>query len=220
MSDNVRRFYWRKSSEISAPDLVRECGEKLTDRDLWRQFQERFQGLIFIYVMRSLRIRRIQEDVADIVPDLVQDVYLKLVQHDGRALRSYKGTTEFSVRAFLAKISASVVSDYQRSAASEKRSAQIIPIDYARSAESTGKKSADAPEFDSSQLSSILSWIDMERVVEGDPDHKNARRNALIFQLHYVNGFESAEIASFPGFGLTPSGVQAILARLRKRIQE
>ena len=219
MADNVRRFRWKKSGEVSAPDLVRECGEKLTDRELWRQFQERFQGLIFMYVMRSLRLRMIQDDVSGIVPDLAQEVYLKLVQHEGRVLRSFKGTTEFSVRAFLAKISASVVHDYQRSAGTEKRSAQVVPIDYMAEAESQVKKSAEAPEFDPSQLSSILSWIDMERVIEGEPDRKNARRNALIFQLHYINGFESGEIARFPGFGLTKSGVQAILTRLRKRIQ-
>jgi DNA-directed RNA polymerase specialized sigma24 family protein len=60
----------------------------------------------------------------------------------------------------------------------------------------------------------------MERVVAGDADQKNARRNALIFQLHYINGFESGEISRFPGFNLTESGVQAILARLRKRLQK
>jgi hypothetical protein len=120
----------------------------------------------------------------------------------------------------LAKISASVVHDHQRSAGTEKRSGQVVPIDYMAAVESQAKKSADAPEFDSSQLSSILSWIDMERVIEAEPDKKNARRNALIFQLHYINGFESGEIARFSGFGLTKSGVQAILTRLRKRIQE
>jgi RNA polymerase sigma factor (sigma-70 family) len=220
MSDNVRRFRWKKPDAMSAPDFVRECGERLTDRELWRQFQERFQGLIFMYVMRSLRFRQIQQDVADIVPDLTQEVYLKLVQHDGRILRSFKGTTEFSVRAFLAKISASVVQDYQRRATCDKRSAQVVPIDHARADESSKRSGGEAPEFDSSQLSSILSWIDMERVIAGEPDQKNARRNALIFQLHYINGFESGEIARFPGFGLTKSGVQAILSRLRKRIQQ
>jgi RNA polymerase sigma factor (sigma-70 family) len=220
MSDNVRRFRWKQSSEMSAPHLVRECGEKLTDRDLWRHFQERFQGLIFMYVMRALRFRHIQDDIADIVPDLTQDVYLRLVQHDGRVLRSFKGATEFSVRAFLARIAASVVQDYQRHIGSDKRGAQVIPIDYATAAELSRRKSLDTPEGDADQLSSILSWIDMERVVEGEPDRKNARRNALIFQLHYINGFEAGEIARFPGFDLSKSGVQAILARLRKRIQE
>src|SRR5215467_15286545 len=159
MSDNVRRFRWKKSGVISAPDLVRECGERLTDRELWRQFQERFQGLIFTYVMRSLRLRHVQDDVADIVPDLAQEVYLRLVQNEGRALRLFKGTTEFSVRAFLARISASVVQDYQRYIASAKRGGQVIPIDYATSAELNRKKSADKPEMDADQLSAILSWI-------------------------------------------------------------
>jgi RNA polymerase sigma factor (sigma-70 family) len=220
MPDNVRRFRWQSSSEMSAHDLVRECGERLTDPELWRRFQERFQGLVFMYVMRALRIRLIRDDIADIVPDLAQEVYLRLLRDNGRALRSFKGTTEFSVRAFLGRISESVVQDYQRRAGRDKRSAQVIPIEHAKTAELIGRRSADAPEFDSSRLGSILSWIDMERVVEGDPDQKNARRDALIFQLHYIDGFESREIASFPGFGLTKSGVQAILARLRKRIQE
>jgi RNA polymerase sigma factor (sigma-70 family) len=220
MSDNVRRFRWKKSGGSSAPDLVRECGERLTDRELWRQFQEQFQGLIFTYVMRSLRLRSVQDDIAGIVPDLAQEVYLRLVQNEGRALRLFKGTSEFSVRAFLAKISASVVHDYQRHTLRDKRGAQIIPIDGVAAAELNRKKSTEAPEFDPSQLSAILAWIDMERVVEGDPDRKNARRNALIFQLHYIDGFKSGEIARFPGFGLTEAGVQTILARLRKRIQE
>jgi DNA-directed RNA polymerase specialized sigma24 family protein len=200
--------------------LVRDCGERLTDRELWHQFQGRFQGLIFMYVMRTLHLRHIHDDVKDLVPDLVQEVYVRLVQNDGRALRSFKGTTEFSVRAFLAKISASVVLDHQRHITSDKRSAQVIPIESARVAELSSKKSPDTPEFDASQLPWILSWIDMERVVAGDSDQRNARRNALIFQLHHINGFEAAEIANFPGFGLTKSGVQAILDRLRKRIQK
>lgn len=221
MHDTVRRFRWHASGETSAADLLRECGEKLTDRALWTRFQERFQGLIFLYLMRALRFQRIKEDVTDVVPDLAQEVYLRLVQHDGRILRSFRGTTEFSVMAFLARISETVVLDHQRRAERERRRGQVVPIDAAKAAELTDKSSrGEAAEFDPKALSSILSWIDVERVVEGDPDHKNARRNALIFKLHYVDGFSSGEIARFPGFELTRPGVETILARLRKRIQE
>ena len=89
--------------------------------------------------------------------------------------------------------------DYQRQIATDKRSGQVVPIDYAKAAEITRKKWADTQESESSSLNSILAWIDVERVVAGDSDRKNARRNALIFQLHYINGFESGEICSFPG---------------------
>jgi DNA-directed RNA polymerase specialized sigma24 family protein len=217
MHDSIRRFRWRSASETSAADLLRECGEKLTDRALWTNFQERFQGLIFLYLMRALRFRRIQDDAADIVPDMAQEVYLRLVQHDGRILRSFRGTTEFSVMAFLARISATVVKDHYRHMASDKRRGQVVSIDAVKAGETRGSEST---EFDQKALSAILSWIDIERIVEGEPDRKNARRNALIFKLHYVDGFEAGEIARFPGFELTKSGVETILSRLRKRIQE
>jgi len=220
MTDTVRRFRWHKDGEESAPDLLRECGQKLTDRALWAKFQDRFQGLIFLYLLRALHFRSIQEDATGIVPDLAQEVYMKLVQHDGRILRSFRGETEFSVMAFLAKISASVVQDYHRHKGREKRRGQVVSIDAVKAAEFGERGIRESPEFDPNALSSILSWIDIERVIDGDPDRKNAQRNALIFKLHYVDGFSSAEIARFPGFDLTAAGVETVLGRLRKRIQE
>src|SRR2546426_12049993 len=127
MQENRDRFRWHATGETTAADLLRECGEKLTDRALWTKFQERFQGLIFLYLMRALRLRRIQEDTSDVVPDLAQEVYLRLVQHNGRVLRSFRGTTEFSVLAFLGRISSSVVTDYQRQLATEKRRGPVTP---------------------------------------------------------------------------------------------
>ncbi len=220
MQDNVGGSRWRQADETPSADLIRKCGEKLTDRALWSKFQQRFQGLIFLYLMRALRLRRIQEDAGDIVPDLAQEVYVRLVQRDGQTLRSFRGTTEFSVMAFLARISSSVVQDYRRHLMSEKRRANVVPIETAKAGEWAGLKPPESPEFDSNTLSSIISWIDIERIVEGDPDRKNARRNALIFKLHYIDGFEAGEISQFPGFELTKSGVETILARLRKRIQK
>ena len=220
MHDSIRRFRWQRDGETSAADLLRECGEKLTDRTLWAKFHERFHGLIFLYLMRALRMRRIEDDAGDVVPDLAQEVYVRLVQHDGRILRSFRGSTEFSVMAFLGRISAAVAHDHQRQAATEKRGrSQVVPIDVAKASEKRGS-SRESPELGAGGLNAILQWIDIERIVEGDPDQKNAGRNALIFKLHYVDGFEAGEIARFPGFELTKSGVETILMRLRKRIQE
>ena len=220
MPKTVCRFLRKQPGETSAPDLLRECGTKLTDRALWNEFQERFLRLIFLYLHRALRHHGIHDDEVDIVADLAQEVYLRLVQHDGRILRDFRGETEFSVMAFLGRISANIVTDYHRHITSERRGGQVVPIDLAKAAEPGKKGLAESREFDTGSLSAILSWIDIERIVEADPDRKNARRNALIFKLHYIDGFSSAEIASFPGFELTKSGVDTILARLRKRIQE
>jgi DNA-directed RNA polymerase specialized sigma24 family protein len=218
MSEKIRRFAWRKAGTTAAADLLRECGEKLTDRALWTQFQERFQGLIFLYLMRALRLGRIQDDVADLVPDLAQEVYLKLVQHDGRVLRGFRGTTEFSVMAFLARVSSSVVQDHQRAANSGKRHGQVVPIESLRDIDQGGIALHGSPASDS-PFNTILRLIDIEKVIQEEPDRKNARRNALIVKLHFLDEFQASEIAQFPGFGLTKSGVETIIARFRKRFE-
>src|SRR5215470_9330204 len=197
MHDNVRRFRSKTTGETAAADLVRECGLKLTDRTLWKSFQDRFRGLIFLYLIRSLRLRGLHSEIEGLVQDLAQEVYVRLVQHDGRILRAFRGTSEFSVMAFLAKVSSSVVHDYIRHGTTARRHGDVIPLEQLRSREGSDKASPDSPEFDSSQLSAILSWIDIERIVAGDSDRKNAQRNALIFKLHYIDGFDSGEISHF-----------------------
>src|SRR5947199_2027124 len=187
MQENHKRFRWHKTVETSAADLLRECGEKLTDRALWTEFQGRFQRRIFLYLMRALRLRRIQDDACDVVPDLAQEVYLRLVQHDGRVLRSFRGTTEFSVLAFLGQISSSVVTDYQRQLASEKRRALVVPIESIKVGELTGSRSAGAPEFDSNAIGSILSWIDVVRVVAGDPRRENRPWTDVVVKLQSID---------------------------------
>ena len=101
MTLRKRMFPWRRTGdELSSADLLRECGRKLTDRALWEQFQDRFRTPIFIYLLRSLRQRRVADQSGDLVTDLAQDFYVRLVQHDGRPLRQFKGNSEFSVLAF------------------------------------------------------------------------------------------------------------------------
>jgi DNA-directed RNA polymerase specialized sigma24 family protein len=216
MTDSKSRFRWHEANASPAAELLRECGQKLTDPALWSMFHDRFQGPIFVYLLRSLRLRSVHDGGADVVPDLAQEVYVRLVQNNGRMLRSFRGTSDFSAMAFLARVSATVAFDFQRRIASNKRAGQVISMDQLKH-EKTG--SGESAEFDAGALSSILSWIDVERVVEGDPDRRNAQRNALIFKLHYVDGFSPKEIARFPGFELSKSGVETILARLKQRIQ-
>jgi RNA polymerase sigma factor (sigma-70 family) len=203
---------------MTSADLLRECGSRLTNRALWEKFQERFQKLIFLYLLRALNARKLEGELTDSVADLAQDVYLRLVQHDGRILRTFRGSTDYSVMAFLARVSVSVVTDHQRHNTADKRSAGVV-VSFEGAREMDEELERETSDLDAKSLASILSWIDVERVLQKDPDQRHARRNLLIFKLHYIDGFNSAEIAAFPGFDLTPSGVNSILSRLRKRLQ-
>jgi RNA polymerase sigma factor (sigma-70 family) len=213
----LSRFRWRGAGDdITSAELLRECGRKLTDAALWEKFQTRFQKLIFGYVLRGLNYRTASQDGSELVNDLVQDVYMRLVQNDGRMLRAFKGDTDFSVMAFLSRVSMSAVTDYHRyQTANKRQAAEVISIDDARRA--SGALKGEAVELD---FASILGWIDIERLVDSDMDRKHATRNVLIFKLYYVNGFTPAEIAQFPGFQLTASGIEIVLQRLKARLQK
>ena len=203
---------------VSSAALLRECGVHPTDTDLWEEFQKRFQKRIFLYVLRACRISRgHQDEIREIVLDLAQEVYVRLVQNEGRMLQSFRGQTDFAVKAFLARIATSVVSDHFRYLAAEKRQAQVISIDHAR--EMVESSRVEGKDLDSPAIGALLSWIDVERVLEGDRDRRHATRNLLIFKLHYIDGFTASELAAFPGFSLSVSGIEAVLSRMRKRLR-
>jgi RNA polymerase sigma factor (sigma-70 family) len=210
----IGRFRWPEPGEISSADLLRECGQRLTDRALWGKFQDRFQRLIFSYLMRTLRYRGINDDISDTVPDLAQDVYMRLVQNDGRRLRAFRGTTEFSACAFMARVCANVVADHFRYNTAEKRgSAVVVPIDHVVEREAAAN---DRSDF----VGSIVSWIDVESVVNSDQDQKHAARNLLILKLFYIDGLTAHEIAQYRGFDLTEKGVETVLARMKTRLRK
>ena len=146
----------------------------------------------------------------DLVCDLVQDVYLRLLQNDRRIMSGFRGETDFSVFAFLGRTAMGVVSDYYRSqGAGKRRPAEIISIEEARRHE---EEKGTPQDLD---VTSILSWIDVRRLIESEPDRRNATRNVLIFKLHYVEGLTMREISQYPGFDLTEPAIEAILKNLR-----
>ena len=214
--DHSVRFRWRGASKISSAELLRECGQKLTDRNLWAIFQERFQRPIFLYVLRALKYHSKHQDVDQLVADLAQEVYVKLVQNEGGLLRNFRGDSDISVMGFFARVCAGVVTDYLRRELGKQRSRDnVVSIEEVREMVE-GRKTHDRDELD---FESVISVIDIERVIARDSDVKNAQRNALIFQLHYKDGLTAKEIAGFPVFDLNTSGVEAVLVRLRKRIR-
>ena len=213
---NTVPFRRRGSNEISNADLLRECGQKLTDRELWELFQERLQKELFVYLLRTLKHYSKRDDVIELVADLGQEVYVRLVHSNGAMMRNFRGENDLSVRTFLARVCLSVVADHFRREGRVKRSNDnVVSIEDIREMIETPRHERD--ELD---MTSVLSWIDIERIVASDPDHKNAQRNALIFKLFFIDGLKAEEIARFPGFDLSESGVGSVLARLRKRIKK
>src|SRR5438477_11792828 len=98
---------------LSAVDLILRCG---TDDDpaVWSEFILRFHRRILLYVLRELRSFGLSIDEPDTVSDLTQEVYLRLLTNDRRALREFRGENEYAVLSYLACIVHSVIFDQVR----------------------------------------------------------------------------------------------------------
>jgi RNA polymerase sigma factor (sigma-70 family) len=206
----------RSIGEVSSAELVRECGRKLTDRTLWQELTQRFQNKILRYLMRVLKFHSKHDDMAELLAELAQEVYLRLCQNDGTMMQEFRADSNFAVDAFFARVCTSVVVDHLRRSESLKRFGNVVSIDETRETEMAGRSPRDYSELNED---AILKWIDVEKVAAEDPDPKNANRNAIIFKLHFIDGLTTEEISEFPGFNLTERGVGSVIARLRKRIR-
>ncbi|MBK6316103.1 MAG: sigma-70 family RNA polymerase sigma factor [Blastocatellia bacterium] len=176
-------------------------------------------------VIRERRQRGLSSDptAADAVSDLVQDVYLRLLANDRRALRDFRGETEIAVYAYLARIVRAAVGDRTRRDSSQKRHAQTVPLDAGVDGEG------------STPLSELLAASDVsspelqmrERAVPGrlrallaGGGVPNPERDALVFELHVLEGLSAREIAGIPALDLSLSAVEGVLRRTRERLRE
>jgi RNA polymerase sigma factor (sigma-70 family) len=215
MTESLR--FRRSGSEdsLSSADLLRECGQRFTDPDLWKEFQRRFHKTILTTVTRVM-LNRFRTDCLEEAYDVAQDVYIRLLADKGKLMRTFVGDSDLAVKAFLARITVNIVGDHYRiQLAGKRRPAEIISIEHARQ---QGKELAgEGVELD---IAAILSWIDVERLVESETDRRNAARNVLIFKLHYVDGFSVSEIAEFPAFGLSESAIHLVLQNMRANLKK
>ena len=217
MADS-EQFRGGSTGEISSAELIRQCGRELTDRALWEQFTQRFQKQIFLYLMRVLKFHSKRDDMTELIPELAQEVYLRLCHNEGTMMQEFRGETDFSVAAFFGRVCASVAIDHLRRNDSLKRSGgTVVSIDDAREKEKVNNSGRDYSELNED---AILKWIDVEKLAAADPDPKNAKRNSIILKLHFVDGMTTEEISQFPGFDLTERGVGSVISRLRKRIRK
>jgi RNA polymerase sigma factor (sigma-70 family) len=215
MTDSLRFDRQFEGEPFSSADLLRLCGDRLTDAALWKEFQRRFHETVLTFVMRAM-CNAFRNDCLEQACDMAQDVYLRMLDNNGRMLRSFKGDTDFSVKAFLSRVAVNVVSDhYRRSQAEKRRPAEVISIEDAR--QQKREIPGEAVELD---IASILSWIDVERLMDSESDRRNAARNVLIFKLHYVDGFSVQEIAEFPGFGLKETAIRDAINEMRAHLQK
>ena len=78
--------------QLTVQELLKRCQQRPADEDAWREFVRRYHGAIRASVAKTFHARATQETERraqfpdDLIEDLVQAVYVRLVEEGNRAL--------------------------------------------------------------------------------------------------------------------------------------
>lgn len=203
----------------SVSQLVSLCAQG--DGRAWDEFVTRYNRRLLLYVMRACAALHRPVD-RDQVLDLVQEIYLRLLANDRRALASWRGESEPVLLGYLATIASAVVTDAVRRERTAKRAGRNISIDDESDAGSLALAQLVAPESGSPErvLLERHTPEQTRAVVESVFPGPNAARAALIFHLYVFEGLTAREIAALPQLAMTVANVEAVIHRTKARLRD
>lgn len=199
-----------------AHDLIQRCAN-VRDGEIWQEFVERFGCRLWSGVHRTLQRFdvRLSEDERQ---DLVQDVYCRLLERSGRNLRRCRGGGEGAVWAYLGKVTESVVVDHLRTRNAAKRGRHVLlevnpdlEIDLTQLAVDPRTTPEERCLLQEQKAAFIVRCRDL--VSKRSPE-----RDLKVLYLALFEGFTSREICRRLGRELTPSSVDSLIHRFRKRL--
>jgi RNA polymerase sigma factor (sigma-70 family) len=207
-------------STLSHKRLVRLCSQS-SSHPAWNEFYSRFDHYIRLYINKTLRNENINCGCKELGDDLSQEVYLRLIAEDRKALREFKGKADSSFLAYLSVICTNVVREHFRLQRAEKRNGKTLSIDLFLNPEEerhTDNKTilnylSDLPKAIDAVAHRELSDL-LDRAIAGP----NSKRDKLIFKLYVVDGFSAFQIAGIGRLRAKPSTVESIIRRTRQKL--
>ncbi|MBO0861319.1 MAG: sigma-70 family RNA polymerase sigma factor, partial [Chloracidobacterium sp.] len=152
----------------------------------------------------------------EIVSDLLQEIYLKILKDKCAVLQHYRGASEFEAEVYLMHIATSVTIDHLRRQRSLKRRARTESLEKAIFLEEVQSRH----ERFIDHYTDEMAENDVIRILKDSFKGRNRKRNILIFLLHFREGLTPQEISEIELFELRPSSVSHILAEMREKLRE
>jgi RNA polymerase sigma factor (sigma-70 family) len=222
-----------EARRLSNLELVDRLVQANATDSVWSEFVVRFQGRIRLAVLRALRTEASRNpgldtgSLEDSVSDLTQEVFVKLLEFERRALSRFRGRSEHSIYTYLATIAVNLVRDHfkklralktPRATASISEAVKLeqesegLHYDQALSSEGAGPERYVA----SQELRERMAGV----VADASPAGRFAARDRLVFRLYFLEGLTVGEVARIPAVGLSPSGVEKCVRRIREALQQ
>lgn len=214
----------REHPKLSDKELIAKCTQKSADwQNFWREFQNRFGKKILFYIygeFHKISGEKSLTEFHEIIKDLRQDVYIKLLKNDSQALKNFNGKNETSFLAYLHVIAKNVVVNYVNTISYQK-SVSISKIKHRSDSEDSEMfpfQPVSMDTVDELEKSIFKNFI-LEKI-KTCFHSKNFERDILLFKLFYFKGFTSREIAKDTNFKLSASGIETVVNRIVQRLRE
>lgn len=215
--------------QLTVHELLKRCLERPPDEDAWREFVQRYHGAIRSSVAKTFHARAIQETdrraqfPEDLIEDLVQVVYMRLVEEGNRALNRFEGEHENSIFQYLTIISINVVRDHFREGKAQKRPKLSFSLDELMENAGDGGMLKDAvSSIDGLRVtgaSSNVTMDDLEAALKRSVSRRHRDRDILIFKLRYYDGLTLDEIKKSLRLDISPIGIGSILNRINGKLR-
>ena len=200
----------------AANELLRRCASN-REPEVWDEFIAKYGQRLASGVRRALRRSGLRQDPED-REDILQEVYCHLLEEEGRRLRDCRAREERAIGAYLAKVAESVTFDRLRARAAAKRGhGRVVTALSEWRLDRLLGLAAPGPTPEERILRRERKRIFLGRC-RSVMSSRAPRRDLRIIGLALLGGWTSREIARELGGEVTPSTVDSVIHRLRRRL--
>jgi RNA polymerase sigma factor (sigma-70 family) len=214
-------------SELNVTELLQRCAKRPVDEAAWQEFIFRYHGTIRAFVTRTFN-QRVNADptlrgqsLDGIVEDLMQGVYVKLINDDAGALIRFEGAHENSIHQYLGMIAINVVRDHFRGVRAGSRPRITFSLDqlseegdHALARERIEVAVSPSPSDRSLTVAQDEIEELLRRIIKG----RNRDRDILIFKLRFFEDLTPTEISTLVS-DLPARQISSIIRRVLIRIR-
>ncbi len=217
-------------SELTVTELLKKCAQRPPDEAAWAEFVRRYHAVIKTKVAKTFN-RKAREETDrrpqfpdDLIEDLVQSVYIRLIGESSRAIKQFEGLHENSIYQYLGIISTNVVLDHFREAKALKRPKISLSLDEMVEKTGDGSLRDDAlTGLDGklvSEHSSTFLREEIEAALKRAVTGRHRDRDLTIFKLRFYDGLTLEEIRKMMGLDLSPISIGSILNRIIAKLRK
>lgn len=200
------------------PDLLRSCADSDSEREIWIELVEtlrpRIRGTIETLFLRVGRF-----PTREVVDDLEQEVYCRLLERDRAILRQFRGSSPGEAGQYIRRISASVTFDFFAAESAKKRTppASQSPARPGEPWASPPVCRLPLPEqvlLESEAVEAL--WNACREILAGQ---ENPPERLEVLRRVWYHGSTSREVAEASRGSWSPSKVSSLVARTRRRLR-